>query len=221
MLNNENYLIQHITNNNKKLLIHISGAGKFDTLWKDRIDTYSGFILDCDYDIIYIRSKLINDMWDAPCEETFKNIKTISSFYNHVDGLFMCGGSVLGLYFSKLINYKKIFCISARFLDNMTMVEAQDFKFINHRIEQKPLNQNAQYNILYNKHESTGWDKIAAQWLKSKTLNNLTFEWDNTGKYNRCHTIEGSIGTISYIRSFIPSLLDGSFVNRPRTIKIN
>lgn len=220
ILNNDEYLFQYISDGNDKLLVYIKAApdenDKLDTekhsLDANKVDIYAKAVLKCGYDVVYIRSKNIDNMYDSICNDSFNAIQTITQTYSIVDGWFVCGGSVLGLYFSKLINYRNIFCVSSRFIQRMTMDRALDFKYTNYKVVPECLNQNAKYYIVYNKNQINMYDKNTAKWLRLNTANNLTYVYDNSESYDK-HLLEQQVYLKTYLKEFIPNMLNENILN--------
>ena len=228
ILNDDEYLFQHISNNNNKLLIYIKSApdpdfiedenGKLKTQRHeydaDKIDIYSKTILKCGYDIVYIRSKNIDNMYDSDCAEAFTNVQNISRLYNIVDGMFVCGGSVLGLYFSKLIQYRNIFCISSRFIERMTLDNARNFTYKNYKVTPVHLNQDAKYYVIYNKYQINSYDANTAKWLFMNTDNRLIYSYDNKlSKNHDNHLLEQQMYLKTYLKDFVPNILNENILD--------
>lgn len=221
ILDNDDYLFQHISDGNKKLLIYIKSApteeDKLDNekhnLESSKIDLFCKTILDQDYDIIYIRSKKLLNMYDVICDIAFEEIAIISKTYEIVDGWFVCGGSVLGLYFSKLINYRKIFCISSRFIQRMTLNDTPEFKYKNYKVTPSHINQNAMYYLIYNKYQINDFDEKTAQWLRVNTHNNCTYVYDNKeSNFHDKHLLEQQVYLRKYLKHFIPNILNDNIL---------
>lgn len=162
----EDYLVQYYNQQSTKLVVcirHTFEEGIRHTFNNNKKDFYSRLLLNLGYDVIYIRNKWAYNLYDADLTARFDQIAAISKNYSQVDGFFMCGGNVPGLYFSKQINYQTIYCAAPRFLDGMTFGETADRKFINHRVTADKLNTSADYIVINNDDED--WDFEAKFWL--------------------------------------------------------
>lgn len=166
--NSDDYLVQYYNEGNQKLMVcihHTLQPGKHE-LNLNKKDFYTKQILSASYDVIHIRSKQLENMYDADITETFNKIIEITKKYNLVEGFFMCGGNVLGLYFSKLIDYKTIYCHSPRFLKGFTMTEKPEFDYTNYKVTEEHLNKNAFYFIIND--DSDYYDFETKTWLANR-----------------------------------------------------
>lgn len=215
ILNNDEYTFQYIHNNNNKLLIYIR-SGQTTYIDVNKIDIIVQTLLKQNYDVIYIRNKNIFNMYDYPCDSTFNEISKISKKYDIVDGWFECGGSVLGLYFSKMINYRKIFCISPRFIEGMTLEDKDgpNWKYKNYRVTEDQINLQAEYYMVYTKYQNTDYDMNTAKWLKNNTLNSGIYIYDNKDSEHQVHhLIEHQMYFKTYLKDFIPNILNGNILS--------
>lgn len=208
------YHIQHVKNGNDKLVVYIkNGPGDAPDKHQyqdDHIDLYVKTILNLGFDVIYVRATRLFDMYDIPCIEGMNKIKQLCSNYTDVRGFFVCGGNVLGLYYSKLIPYNKIYCVSPRFLDGMTMSDdrVKHFKYQNNKVSKQILNTEAEYVVVYNIVENEGFDKVAAEWLRYNVIKYKQYVLNEDT--NTIHLIEEAIGLKNYFKYFIGNLLNAS-----------
>lgn len=202
---NDDYLFQHITDNNDKVLVYcLSPRCDVDPVYTLELDIYGKIVLLSGYDLIFIRSKTQRHMNDADCDLAMANVISIANQYNTIDGLFECGGSVLGLYFSKHINYRNIYLDSARFLDGMTIEETDYFKFTKYKIIKEVLNFNCKYFSFYN--HINLYDHDHTKWLITQGINIEVISY-LTATDNMLHPIKNVIGLRKYFKTFLPNIL--------------
>lgn len=184
--NSDEYLVQYHNEGNNKLMVlihHTFEPGKHEFNLNKK-DFYTKQILLSNYDVIHIRSKQLENMYDADITQTFNKIIEITKQYKLVEGLFMCGGNVLGLYFSKYINYTNIYCQSPRFLKGFTVTENPEFDYTNYKVTEDHLNKDAYYYFIND--DLDYYDFETKTWLSNKIKSHVHIQYHGI---KRCHLL--------------------------------
>jgi len=209
LYDNSDYIFQHINNDNDKLLVYcLSPRCAIDAIYTKELDMYGKMVLSNNYDILFIRSKTQDHMNDADCDDAMFDVIKIAQQYNVVDGLFECGGSVLGLYFSKSIQYRNIYLDSARFLDGMTIESTNDFKFTKYKISNDSLNTNCQYFSFYNPYNE--YDYKTNEWLNLQGISIKNIPYPQIAS-SELHPIKNVIGLKKYFKVFLRNVLTQNY----------